>query len=373
MGIDMSANLMPPVSEASPPTDISSAVVSARFEATRRAIEAFARETRRDNTERAYATDLKFFWAWAWLTVGMKDAVYPVHPSLIEKFVADALLGFDKDVEQALVDLGIKKQTGPLKLSTVRQRLWALGRAHVEKLGEDYSDHVHTHVVRQLLKRAAKQAQNQTTHPEAINRDALLRILAVLDDDPIPRHVLIAAVMATAFGAGGLRRSEICALSMGGVHRLQTDEAPGYLFTLAICESKTHVAGDDAVIQPVRGGAAVYLDRWLRLREKDCVTGDPLFRAVRPDGGISKGISETWLYEAIKEAAGMGGLDPARISPHSLRFGYVTSAHRSGITLKDAMAMSRHKSPTVHLRYLEEQSKLEGEAGKLLPTEIPDR
>lgn len=337
-----------------------------RLASTRRAIEALEHETRIANTERAYVSGLKYFWAWAWLTVGSSNASYPVPPDLVERFVADSLQGLDPGVDRDLVELGIKRKTGPLKLSTVRQRLWALGRAHVEHLGEAFSDHVHTRAVRELFKRASKQARNKTKHPDAIDSSALLRILAALEKDPTPRHVLIAAVMATAFAAGGLRRSEICALSMDDVRRFPADEALGYRLTLATRERKTRDAGDDPVIRPVRGGAAVYLYRWLGLREAEGVTGDPLFRAVRPDGGIAKGISEAWLYGVVKEAATLGGLDPARISPHSLRFGYVTSAHRSGMTTREAMAMSRHRSPVVYLRHLDEQDSSEGAAGHLL-------
>ncbi len=351
-----------------PPTEVTPARIRERFEATRAAIEAFERDTRRDNTERAYRVGLRYFWSWAWLTVGVMEAEYPVPAELIEKFVADHLLGLDDDVDRSLVALGVKQRLGPLKLSTVRQRLWALGRAHEEALGDGFAEHVHTRVVRQLLKRAATQAQHRVSHPTALRREDLDRMLSALEASPTPRHLLMAAVMATAFAAGGLRRSELCALEMEDVRRAPADEPPGFRFELRIRESKTHSAGDEAIIQPVRGGAAVYLDRWLDLRRERGLDGGKLFRSVRPDGGISnKGMSPSWLYRAIKEAARLAGMDPANISPHSLRFGYVSSAHDQGIPLKDAMRMSRHASAAVHLAYAEAADKMTGAAGHLLP------
>lgn len=113
-------------------------------------------------------------------------------------------------------------------------------------------------------------------------------------------------------------------------------------------ETKTHDASEEIPQVPVMYEAAEHLQAWLRISQ---ITAGPLFRAVRPDGRFSQRMSPEWLRLRLKALAAMSGMAVDRISPHSLRAGFVTQCGRDDIAPQDAMALSLHKSVAVFNEY----------------------
>ena len=66
--------------------------------------------------------------------------------------------------------------------------------------------------------------------------------------------------------------------------------------------------------------------------------------------------------KALAEKADIEG----NITPHSIRAGYATQAVRDGIVIKDAMALTDHKSEKVFMGYVEARDALYLDAGRLL-------
>jgi len=348
-------------------TDVSAERVAERLARTRAALEKYLAQHKKTNTERSYRDGVRFFWGWSWLTYGVTEVSYPVPHEVILKYVVDMLTEFDKDVDAALVKLKLKKKTGRFKLTTAHQRLWALARAHREHCPSLPPKYVYSPEVRSLLATARRAHGNRRRKVNALTTDKLLDLLSLLDEQHTPRAIMLKAVLSVAFNAGGLRISELQRIQMDDVTRYECKEAPGWMYELRLIESKTLDAADQDVVLPIRGLAADYLDIWLRLLRDRNVSEGPLFRAVRPDGNFSrKGMSRPWLASRIKELVESVGLDPKLYSPHSLRAGYVTQAHRDDIPLKEAMEMSRHKSVSVHLEYVRTESMKKNKAGNLL-------
>ena len=119
-------------------------------------------------------------------------------------------------------------------------------------------------------------------------------------------------------------------------------------FTITLSETKTHDAAEEIPRVPVMYEAAEHLQAWLRISQ---IASGPLFRAVRPDGRLSRRMSPEWLRLRMKELAKASGLAVERISPHSLRAGFVTQCGRDDIAPQDAMALSLHKSVAVFNEY----------------------
>jgi hypothetical protein len=60
----------------------------------------------------------------------------------------------------------------------------------------------------------------------------------------------------------------------------------------------------------------------------------------------------------VKRSALLGGLDPARLSGHSLRSGFITSAARHGASIWELADQSRHRSACGWRRHADEPAGL---------------
>lgn len=361
-----------------PPPQLTKAARDERLREVREAIHEFLEAHKTDNSERAYYAGLRYFWAWCWYTWGVTEEAYPVPEPLIEAYVIGQLKGFRREVDEVMIELGIKKTPNPSKLSTIEQRLWSLNRAHQEHVKDIGERYVYTQAVRQLLKSARKDARHRKEKSKALVRDLLMELIDALDDMEPIYATMMRAMLSVGFAAGGRRVSELVSLAPGDITRRDTANTPGWFFELALGKSKTRKAADDVKVLPVRGQTAIWLMEWIRLREELDISGPPLFRAVRvtktrsgKDGGqethghVQKGISADWFWRHISALAEKAGIE-GRITPHSLRAGYCTQAVRDGINPKDAMSMTDHKSLTVFMGYVAAADLLESDAGKLL-------
>ena len=337
------------------------------FERTARNGQAFLEEAESKNTRRTFETSIRYVQAWFEYSFPDIDFEWPLHPVIIEKFVIDHLCEMQPSVDARLVENGYKKKPGTVKVSTLRTRLWAIAKMHARIQGHQYrKEEVYTPRVKEMLNSTRNYARHERKRTEPLQIKELNRILERLDQDGSPRAILLATALSVAFTAGGLRRSEIHNLEMQDVKRIETDEDPGYRFELTIQYSKTRGAGEQSEIQPVRGPGALRLQQWLDLREELGIEGGRLFRTITEKGLVNETMSLNWFYEAIKKVAADIGLNPDDYSPHSIRAGFITTAHDLGYSLKDIMAICRHKTVSVHLGYIQERDKMIGEVGNIL-------
>jgi len=309
-----------------------------------------------DNTRRAYTGDLRYFWAWARLALGLAEA-YPVQPAAVVRFITDHLEGLPEAVDAALVAEGAKARRGVHSLATVSRRLAALSVAHE---AQGVENPVHLPQVRALLSAARRGRARQGLTPQkkrAATLDVLNAMLETCGDDL--RGVRDRALLLFAFASGGRRRSEVAAAK---VENLST--VPGG-FLYRIPWSKTDQQGVGREV-PVLGRAAVALQAWL---EAAGIVAGNLFRAVDRSGGMSAKISEKAVARIVKKRVQLAGLDAEKFAAHSLRSGFVTEAGRKGVSRNDAMALTGHKSSAVFDGYYEAGAVAKNKAARLADIE----
>ena len=89
-----------------------------------------------------------------------------------------------------------------------------------------------------------------------------------------------------------------------------------------------------------------------------------LFRYVRRGGHVrSCGLCGAAVARIVKQRAEAAGLDPAEISAHSLRAGFVTSAAESGVSIQKIQETSGHKSTVVLAGYVRRVDMFKDHAG----------
>ncbi len=149
--------------------------------------------------------------------------------------------------------------------------------------------------------------------------------------------------------AGGLRRSELCALGVAQV----TETEEGLIVFLP--SSKTDGEGEGAKIGLPYGSSPdtcpVRTYRtWL---ERSGLRDGPLFRGVdRFDRVQRKRLHPSSVARILKRAVQPVGLDPAAFAGHSLRAGFVTQAYLNDAAEFDIMRQTRHKSLATMRRYI---------------------
>ncbi len=171
-------------------------------------------------------------------------------------------------------------------------------------------------------------------------------ILAPLTDSPIDARDR--ALILIGF-AGGMRRSELVALDVADL-----EETPEGL-RVTIRRSKTDQEAAGRVIGipygqnlatcPVRA-----LSAWLRAAG---ITEGPVFRSINRHAQISDSrLSAQSVALVVKARAEAAGIDPAKLSGHSLRAGLATAAARAGVDERTIARTTGHTGTTVLRRYI---------------------
>jgi integrase len=156
--------------------------------------------------------------------------------------------------------------------------------------------------------------------------------------------------------AGGFRRSELCALTVGDIDVRHN----GLVLRLRSGKTDQYARGRDVAI-PV-GAHKAYcpvrtLQRWLHALAKALATdtltpAQPLFARIDKHGRAHPGLSASSVGWVLKRRLEAHGLPHEGFSAHSLRAGLVTSAAKAGVPIWAIQRQTGHKSDlTVH-RYI---------------------
>jgi integrase len=162
------------------------------------------------------------------------------------------------------------------------------------------------------------------------------------------------AVMLIGFGSA-MRRSELVALDVEDLEFSPED------VTITIRRSKTDKTGKGEHVAVARSGTdmcpVAALSRWLA---HAAITEGPVFRTgdnrMQPRQVAT--ITKRWAQNAGYLARDIGA--------HSLRRGCITTMHEAGIDLKSGMELSRHKTPTIYLGYVQAKDARSNPAVKAL-------
>ena len=330
------------------------------------AAQAFSRAGVAANTVRSYQSALRYWAAWLELRYGMALSEGALTENIALQFVLDHLARPTENgawehllpvsVDQELVAAGVKGQGGPLRFSTVSHRLAVLAKWH--RLN-NWESPLTGHAIKSLLKEAQKaQVRNgmQTQKKTAVVLEPLQAMLATCTDGA--RGVRDKALLLLAWSGGGRRRSEVVALQIEDLQKL---DANTWLYSLG--NTKTNTSGVRRE-KPITGPAAQALTKWLELIG---ATSGPLFRRLHRGGSIgTTALSPDHVARIVKRRAELAGLS-GDWGAHSLRSGFVTEAARQGVPLGEVMAMTEHRSINTVMGYFQAGSLLNSRAAKLMP------
>lgn len=317
------------------------------------AIDAIIAAGTADNTHRAHAGDLKYFWAWAREAMGLAEA-YPVETAVIIRFITDHLTEMDHETEARLVAQGIKAACGPHSPATVERRLATLSYMHRRLNVENTVRNAEVRLVLSKAKAAAVKAGRVPGKKRAITRKLLEQMIDTFGHTLKDKRDK--AILYFAFASGGRRRSEVAAAKFRDLDRVRG----GYVYTLP--HSKTDQQGKGHPV-PVRGRAARVLAAWI---DAAGIAGGYLFRQIHGGRVTDRPIDPRTVNRIVKDRVEMCGRDPRHYGAHSLRRGFVTECGRKGVPLRDTMQMSTHKTVAVAVAYHEEGEIFSNPAGNLL-------
>jgi integrase len=153
--------------------------------------------------------------------------------------------------------------------------------------------------------------------------------------------------------AGAFRRSELATIAMADLRWCDW----GLEVYLPRAKDDQHGRGRVVAIAAAPAGAGICpvaaLRRWLAVSG---LCQGPLFRAISRHGAMrAAALSGEAVRDILQHRAweaGYRGADLARLTPHSLRAGCITTLARAQVHERDIMTHSRHSSQTVMRGYI---------------------
>jgi integrase len=318
------------------------------------------------NTTRSYAAALRYWAGWHQARFGV-ELTLPVSEAAVIQFLVDHIQRKNKTglvselplaIDQALVAAGLKAKLGPLKLSTVTQRVAVLSTAHKLKRLTNPCESASVRTLLSRARRAAVKRGERPTKKTAITRPELEAMLATCDDSSL-EGLRDRALLCFGFASGGRRRSEIAAADMRDL-RKTGDES--YIYRLEY--SKTQQAGvtmDSTPDKPILGRSAEALTAWL---EAAGIREGAIFRRIWNDR-VGPALLSGSVATIVKRRAALAGLE-GDFGAHSLRSGFVTEAGKQGVPLPAVMAMTEHRSVASVIGYFQAGAAEENPAARLL-------
>ena len=331
-----------------------------------------------DNTLRALASDLAYLECWCRVSTG-DPLPWPAPESLLLKFVAhhlwdpaeravDPSHGMPEEVASELRIAGVLRSDGPHAPATVQRRLASWSTLHRWKglVGPFAAPSLKT-AMRVAVRATTRMRRRKS--PKAITAEVLEKILATC-----PSRSLVdlrdQAILLVGFASGGRRRSELADLRVEHLQDEETvladpdDPSSERLPCLSIQLGRTKTGTVDDEQQVTIIGRPVYaLKTWLAAAR---IAKGPVFRRIDRWGNLhDRPLTPQTINAVIKRRAARAGIDPAKVSAHGLRSGYITEAAFQGIPLPEAMRQSLHSSVQQAARYYNDVERRTGRAARL--------
>jgi integrase len=327
-------------------------------------VRALYQEGQSANTQRSYASALRYWAAWFRLRY-RASLTLPVPVPAVLQFIVDHIERLTEGgtrahdlppaIDDALVRAGFKGNLGPPKLATVMHRLSVLSKAHTLRESPNPVRDIAVQELVRRVRRAHAQRGELSQPKQALTKDPLEAILATCADGLI--GLRDRALLLFAWASGGRRRSEVTRAVM---EQLIAVDATTYLYRLI--HSKTDQAGAATHVEkPIMGVAAEALTAWL---QASGVQEGAIFRRIR-GAVVAEPLEPQAVRAIVKRRAMLAGLT-GDFSAHSLRSGFMTEAGRQNVPLAEAMALTGHRSVQTALHYYQTGAVQHTRAANLL-------
>lgn len=244
------------------------------------------------------------------------------------------------------VALYIADRASSLRSATITRRLTSITKAHQAAGFEESPASSHHFVVSETLKGIRRSIGTAQQGKAPLLTSDIRRIVACC---PKTLGGLRDQALILVGFAGAFRRSELAAIDCAhlsftkdglviDLRRSKTDqEATGRKVGIPF--------GTDEETCPVRA-----LRRWLA---ESSTTSGAVFRGVNRHGKLGRrGLHKDCVGWILKRAARRAGLKPEPLGGHSLRAGCVTQAALNGVSERDIMRQTGHKSAEMLARYI---------------------
>lgn len=276
-----------------------------------------------DNTRRAYQQDLRDFLSWG--------GTVPCTPDVLAAYIAE--------------------KAENLSSHTITRRVVGIGRAHIS---QGYADPAKTDLVRTILRgvrRVKGTAQRQVS--PLLKAD----VLAIAAQMQGVRGIRDRALVLLGFAAA-LRRSELAALDFGDIEFVREG------LVVHLRKSKTDQIGEGRKIGVPWGRTSACpvkaVENWLHVAQ---IQRGPIFRPVNRAGHVGcNQLHAQSIALVLKDYAKAVGLNPDKISGHSLRSGLVTSAIQAGVGVHKIQQQTGHRSVEMLARYIRDAGLFESNA-----------
>lgn len=246
----------------------------------------------------------------------------------------------------------VKKEDGtierhPLKATSIQQRLYAIRFWHKAK---GYVSPTYSFNVKETMSGIKNAKGTAPDQKRAADIEIIKAICRTIPDTLAGHRDRALLLVGFAFGA---RRSELVSLN---VEDIRYNHKGMELF---IRRSKTDQEGKgrSPVIFygqypetcPVRS-----LQKWLKVAE---IKSGPIFRKIDKHGNIGDSLSADGFRYIFERLIKNAGFDPSDFSPHSLRHGFVTTAHYAGKDEHSIMRQTGHRSIQTMRRYIDDADR----------------
>jgi integrase len=268
-------------------------------------------------TKRAYASDLKHFFT--------NGGSVPSSPAVLAEYLA--------------------RCAEKLSVATLERRLTSIHKAHLEKNLESPARSETVKRVMQGIRRTLGTKQRQV---QPMVKDDLLAALVMIDRQKMPIKAARDRALLLVGFASAMRRSELVAVRVEHLTHLPNG------VEIFLPSSKTDQEGHGRTVFiphangercPVRA-----LMHWLEVSE---INGGFVFRAVSRHDRIARhGLSGQSVALIVKASVDRMGGDSKKVSGHSLRAGYCTSASEKGLLPWQIREQTGHKSDVTLAKYI---------------------
>lgn len=242
--------------------------------------------------------------------------------------------------------------------SWVQVKLAAIGWHHRRAGRQPPQRTEHGAIIAEILAGIRREHGRPPERKAAVDADVCRDVLhAIIGNDlrAVRDRALIAFGMASC-----MRRSELVDLRFEDIARVPEG------MRVIIRRSKGDQEGHGAEIAVPEGRRLTpvrHLEAWLAAGN---VTTGPLFRRISNDGKkvAADPMSDRSVALVVKRRVAAAGLDPEAFAGHSLRAGFLTAAARSGASIFQMQAQSRHRSIQVLSGYVRSAKLFEDHAGE---------